>query len=132
MSRIQLADTTQSVIMKMCEGNPGAVRVLCECLKDGAAIDPYGAMGGLHPILSMDTLELYGSRIWMLYADVCGHDLRCMIAVLRAWQFGFTSSAEINHAVESYGKGMDVPALVAKVEERLPKFQRQQVVVDKG
>lgn len=114
------------MITKMCEGNPGALQVLIECLRDSATIDPNG-IGRIGPILSMDTLKLYGSRIWMLYADVCRHDLRCMIGVLRAWQLGFISSAEINHAVENYGEGLDVPSLMTKVEERLPEFQRQQI-----
>jgi len=45
LSKIQLADTAHSMVMKMCEGNPGALRILCECLKEGAAIDPdWGGM----------------------------------------------------------------------------------------
>ena len=115
--------------MKMCDGNPGALRVLCECLKDGATIDPDGFAGGLGAVLGMDTLKVYGPRIWMLYKDVCDHDLRVMIAVLRAWQLGFLTEAALNKAVDSYGAGIDVPDLVALVEARLPKFQRAPVAV---
>jgi hypothetical protein len=132
MSRIQITDTATSMVTKMCEGNPGALRVLCECLKEGAAIDPEGMPGGIGPILSMDTLKLYGSRIWMLYADVCSHDLRRTIALLRAWQLGLVSAVELDHAIDSYGDGINVPQLVAQVEELLPRFQREQVEADKS
>jgi hypothetical protein len=118
--------------MKMCEGNPGAVRVLLECLKDGGAIDPDSSFGGMSAMMSMDTLKVYGARIWMLYKDVCGEDLRRMIALLRSWQLGFVSSVEIDHAIENYGDGIDIPLLVAKVEERLPLFQREKVEARKS
>lgn len=127
MTRIRLTDTGLSMITKMSEGNPGALRVLMELLQHGAAIDPDATMGGgFASILDLDTLELYGPRIWMLYKDVCQEKLRLTIAVLRARQLGFTSDTAIKHAVDNRGDGLDVIALVAKVEERLPKFQREE------
>jgi hypothetical protein len=124
MSRIQLTDTGMSAAMKMSGGNPGALRVLVECLTSSAAIDPDSMFGGIAPIFDLDTLGIYGSRIWMLFKDVCDEDLRVMCAILRANQLGFLPEAKLNHAIDNYGEGIDVPALVAQVEKRLPAFQR--------
>lgn len=123
-SRIQLTDTPQSAVMKMSEGNPGALTVCARMFREGGQIDPDSFAGGLGSILSMDTIRIYGSRIWMLYKDVCGEDLRVTCAVLRAHQLGYLMEADLNHAIDNYGEGIDVPALVAKVEARLPNFQR--------
>lgn len=122
MSRIQLHDTGMSAAMKMSDGNPGALRVIAEMMRDGAKIDPDSALGGLAGVLDLDTLKIYGPRIWMLFKDVCGEDLRVTLAILRAWQFGFLTEAKVNHAIDHYGEGIDVPALVAQVEKELPSF----------
>jgi hypothetical protein len=123
-SRIQLTDTAMSAAMKMSDGNPGALTVCALMLREGGTIDPDDFAGGLGSLLSMDTLRLYGPRIWMLYKDVCKEDLRVACALLRAWQLGFVSDSQLRDAIENYGNGIDVPSLVKQVEERLPNFQR--------
>lgn len=130
MARIQLADRVGSALSKMSDGNIGAITVLGRIIKEGGAIDPDDLMGGFGNVLSLDTIGLYGSSIWLLYKDICGEDLRMMVGVLRAWQLGFISDRELRHAVEGARTGLenppkiDVSALVAKVEARLPAFQR--------
>lgn len=123
-SRIQLTDTAMSAAMKMSEGNPGAISVCARMLRDGAKIDPDDFAGGVGNLLSMDTLRIYGSRIWMLYKDVCGEDLRITCAILRAHQLGFLRASELHHAIDNYGEGIDIPSLVAQVENQLPNFQK--------
>ena len=123
-SRIQLRDTTMDVVTKMVEGNPGAVTVLVKMLKEGGTIDPDCFAGGLGAILSLDTHRIYGPRIWMFYKDVCGEDLRVMLGVLRSVQLGFLQSNLFGAAIDNYGKGLDIPDLMKKVEDRLPHFAR--------
>lgn len=122
-TKIQLNDSLEDVLFKMSEGNPGAVAVCLQMLKDGEQIDPDNAMGVLGVILLLDTLGLYGSKIWMLYKDVCECDLSQMLAVLRGRQLGFVTDAQIQHAVDNYGDGINVADICAKVAERLPRFQ---------
>ena len=122
MTRINLNDNTQSAIMKIVEGNPGALSVCTQALEKGPSVDPDSAFGGLGVLLDFDTLGLYGSKIWMLYKDVCGESIEKMMGVLRGRQLGLISSAQVLHAVESYGDGIDVDALVRQVQERLPDF----------
>lgn len=76
MSRIKLNDTGMSAAIKMNDGNPGALTVIVQFMKMGAEIDPDSALGGITPILDLDTLGIYGPRIWMLYKDVCKEDVR--------------------------------------------------------
>ena len=120
-----------SAVVKMSDGNPGAITVMAGLIKDGGKIDPNSFMGGFGNVMDLDTLRIYGPRIWMLYKDVCGQDLRVMCAVLRAWQLGFVTDSAINAALdnEPWRKSetsLDLDALVVKVEERLPEFQRVQ------
>lgn len=121
--QIQITDSIKDVLWKMSGGNPGALRVCMEILKDGERIDPDNALGGLGIILSLDTLGLRGPKIWMLYKDVCDCDLPRMLAVLRGWQLGFISQDKLRHAVDSYGEGISVPDICSQVTNKLPRFQ---------
>jgi len=120
--RIQLTDSTMDVVMKMGEGNPGAITVIMSLLKDAAKIDPDNWMPGLGEILSLDSLGIYGSKIWMFYKDVCKENLTKMCAVMRGHQLGFLTKDAIKVAIENYGKGIDVDDILKKVKEQLPNF----------
>ena len=51
-------------IVKLCKGNPGAMRVLCQLAKIDSRL--------------LDYLEMYnitGSDIWYEYKDICGEDI---------------------------------------------------------
>lgn len=122
MTRITLTDDAISTMMKMTDGNPGALAVCMQITKQGEAIDPDAFMGGLGTILWMDTLKIYGPKIWMLYKDVCGEDLVKMLGILRAVQLGFLGEGKLHAAINDYGKGVDVDDLLTQVKERLPAF----------
>ena len=123
--RIKLTDSTQSAIVKLCEGNPGALSVCLEVLTRGAQIDPQAMMGGLAGLLALDTLGIYGSKIWMLYKDVCGQGLVKTLVVLRSWQLGHTSKQRVDHAISNYGDGLDLDAILLAVQETLPEFGQE-------
>lgn len=114
--------TSIAMVTTMAEGNPGALRVLFEFMKFEPLIDPDNLMGGLGKILALDDLGVYGSRIWMLYKDVCGEDIGRTSALLRARQLGIISSDVLRNAIENYGEGVDVEIAVASVQKELPKF----------
>jgi len=120
--RIDFKDSVMEAIMKIAEGNPGALRVCMNLYQHTAAIDPDSAFGGLGSILALDSLCIYGSKIWMLYKDVCNEDLVSMVMVLRAEQLGFITENQIAHAIENYGSGLDIEDLYKKVTGQLTKF----------
>lgn len=124
MSRITMRETGMEAIMKLVEGNPGAITVCIRLIKEVGDIDPDSLFGGLGPILALDTEKIYGCRIWMLYKDVCKENLIKMIAVLRSVQLGFITPNILHHAIDNYGEGIDIDNILIKVQDRLPQFKK--------
>jgi hypothetical protein len=120
--KIGLQDTGMDVVTKLAEGNPGAVTVMMEILQQQDEIDPDIAGMGVLGLLLFDTLGIYGSRIWMLYKDVCDSDISQVLCLLRGWQLGYLSDTEVNSAIDNDGKGIDKKEVFAKVQKRLPRF----------
>jgi hypothetical protein len=126
--RIKLTDSTMDVVVKMSEGNPGAMNVIMQLLQPNA-IDPDNLMGGLGAILTLDSIGIYGSAIYVLNSDLCGGNLAKMLAVLRATQLGFFSREVLKDACHrqdySGRKLVPVEKLYLKVKEHLPNFDNQ-------
>lgn len=120
--RIKLTDTLLDATVKLGEGNPGAISVIMQLIKNGSIIDPDAAFGEIANLLSLDSLGIYGPRIWMLYKDVCDQNLVNTIAVLRAVQLGKLSENVMNHAIDNYGEGIDTKSILKIVQNELPKF----------
>lgn len=118
MSRIELFDTTEDVLVKMSEGNPGALTVLIGLATQGAEFDPKSALGGLGPILALDEAGIYGSQIWVLYKDVCGESLETLTLFLRSVQLGYTDRQTVIDAANGRST-FDPIGAVAAVRERL-------------
>lgn len=123
MTKIKLSHSTEDIFYEMSEGVPGAVIVLVETLKRGDEIDPDIAMGDLHIIMLLDELNIYGSKIWMLFKDVCKQNLSHMFVVVRAYQLGILTHKEVHHAIDNYGEGINIPELCIHVTARLPQFK---------
>jgi len=134
MSRIELTDNMMSATMKMAEGNPGAITAIMEIIKEGDLIDPQSAMGGgLGALLSMDTWEIYGSSIYVLWNDKCGRDTRKMLMIMRAAQLGLFSLAMLKEMAADQTRSVDIPeeeweSLDKSVCERLEHFARPKAV----
>lgn len=124
-TKIELSDTTATVVAKMSEGNPGAINALIEILH-ATDVDPDNKMGVLGAIMFLDTLGIYGTDIYILFNDICNRDVVKMLAVLRAPQLGlFNESilAEACHRQDRSGKELvPVEELYLKVKKRLPNF----------
>lgn len=121
--RIDLTDSPMSAITKMADGNPGAVRVLMELFQQWPVIDPDSALGEFSGVLHLDTLDIYGHRIWQFYKEVCQQDLTNMVGLMRANQLGFLPESELIRAVDGARMADDwVQGYVAKVRARLPAF----------
>lgn len=125
--RISINDSMQDIVVKMCEGNPGAMGVLMDMLEKGAAIDPDSALsGGLGSILQLDAQGIYGTDIYVLNNDICERNLPHTMAVLRAVQLGLFDASTLKDACgrQDYSGKELIPVgeLYAKVKERLPNF----------
>lgn len=62
---IKLDDTPLQAVVKMSEGNPGAIKVLMEIMKKS----------GIITICHLDDLQIRGWKIWYGYKDYCKEDL---------------------------------------------------------
>lgn len=126
MSRIKLTDSIKDVVVKMSNGNPGAMSALMEMLSKGKTIDPDEHMQGLSPILMLDTLGIYGTDIYVLHSDICGRNLAKTLAVIRSTQLGYFNGSTLANACSRQDySGRDlvpVEELYLKVKERLPSF----------
>ena len=122
MTRItDLSDTPSDIIAKLADGNPGAARVMADMFVQTPEIDPQNMLGGRGSVLFLDMLGIYGSRIWMLYKDVCGQDMKKMLAALRAVQMGLRTRSELLSAVDG-GTKFDADAALSDVKGKLAAF----------
>lgn len=126
--RITLEDNTMSSMVKLAEGNPGAITVMCKMLEQGKKIDPY--CEPIMTLLSLDSFALYGSRIWMLYKDVCGQDMVKVLAVLRAVQLGMLYKSTMDGAIDN-GDTLDINSIIESVRVELPLFGKSDAVETK-
>jgi hypothetical protein len=126
-------DNFMSGVIKLAEGNPGAITALMEMSKHAPRIDPDSAWGQLGPMLSCDTHGIYGSHIWLFWKDICGMDPVKSETLFRATQLGILGHNEIRAAIAAADDGsrwsatstlkdFDFPGLLAKIRETLPGF----------
>jgi hypothetical protein len=126
MTRLVLEDTPFNVLQKMSEGNPGALKVCVDIMEKGNQIDHDSASRCLGALLILDTCQIYGARIWMLYKDVCGEELVKIIAIIRAYQLGLLDLGKLNHAIDNNGDGIDVDEIEQQVKARLSAFGKEE------
>lgn len=94
-TRIKCEDTTQTVIMKMAEGNIDCLTFLMEFVRD--------IPDAFLLILKLDSINLYGSRLYMLWNDCCGRDSEKVAKVIR----DYTPEAILEHVSGVYGTPFD-------------------------
>ena len=74
-SRIDIhKDTMQDLLVKMCDGNPGALTAMC-------CMGPKNPTDALPFWLMLDVFGIYGTDIYVLFSDICDRDVNKMKAV---------------------------------------------------
>lgn len=107
--RITIYDSTKSAIVKMVEGNPGAIDACMCLLKEGEKINAYNTFSGYVYILTLDKCGIYGTDIYVLWSDICKKNTLNMIAVLTAVQLGMFDGnvlADACHRQDYSGRDM--------------------------
>ena len=117
--RITLDDTMMNIVMKMADGNPGAVTVLVQLL--ASKHDPDSFAGGLSNLMSLDTHGIYGSNIWVLFKNVCDQSILNVVTVLRAVQLGLYSERDLWNCIDNCTP-LDCERLLSSVRKELPRF----------
>ena len=102
------------MIMTISEGNPGAIKVIKEMLKKP---------NGLMDILLLDSLDIRGSKIWLIYNDCCNQDMNKYNRTLKALIGGAFSEEEIQENLELGRTSRSIPFLDDSVQiEGIPSY----------
>lgn len=131
-TRIELTDSLMDVMVKMAEGNPGAITALCELGTASPKVDPQSAFASMGPVgvaLSFDTHGIYGSSIYIVWSDKCGRDARKTLMLLRAVQLGILPESKLQAMAADQMRQVDLTPeewadIDFKVCEQLEDFQR--------
>ena len=110
MSRIELTDSAKDALVKMAEGNLGAIEAMMEIIKQHDDIDPQAMFGGLGTIMILDTWEIYGTDISVLFSHKCGKDVRKMLMIMRAVQLGLFSEVKLREMAADQTRQVNIPA----------------------
>lgn len=90
-------DSTMDLMLKMSEGNPGALMLCTELFKLGTP--------GVVALINLDDIGLYGDRLYMLWNDCCDRDADKVIKVIEAMNSGKFSAQDIRDRVSGgWGK----------------------------
>lgn len=131
MSLIQGSDDIMTAALKLVQGNIGAANAVGQAMQQATTIDPDSALGPLSVLFELDTLAIYGPRIWLLWKDIAGQDAVRFTALLRSVQLGIMDASELQAAIgdgiTTRCKGMPpqrVDEILKQVRQRLPNFGR--------
>jgi hypothetical protein len=128
-NKITLTDTFIDIVMKMSNGNPGAITVISQLFKEESKIDPDSALAPFGTILSLDAMGIYADKIWILYKNVCSSNIIRLVALIRANQLGFISNETIEDAIKPENvlkpNSIDTIYLLQKVQKQLPNFAKE-------
>lgn len=126
--RISAFDPLIDNIVAMSEGNPGAMTVLSKMLTTD--IDPESVLGPIGSLLMLDNMDIYGSKIWILYKDVCNQSIEDTIGLLRACQMGIVTWSFVTNAVDGIEpiSSDQLEEVIIRIKEELPGFGTTNVV----
>lgn len=123
MSKIQLTDSTMEILYKMSEGNPGAISILTKLLSKETTQELVDSI--MNVILPLDTLGVYGSKLYMLWVDACDNNTDKVKKVIELWRTGKLTREEIHENLnQHYAKPFDqVEVFFKKKDDDLERIE---------
>lgn len=122
--KIQLNDTPLSATLLISVGNIGAAKALATCSMLAEEIDPQCMLGAFGMLGQLESMEIYGADVWLLFKVVCGERPPAFHAVLRAVQLGLLRGETVKKAIRGELK-LKVDLVWERVCERLTSFQKR-------
>lgn len=127
---LKLEDSLMDMVVKMSEGNPGAMACVAELAKVEKDIDPDSAFSamGVGAMIQLDGLGIYGSPIYILWSDQCGRNPNKMLGLLRCVQMGHVTPSYVQK-IAADQMGTDIISneqwddMKAFLQDELPNFQ---------
>ena len=93
MNKIKPTDNTSDVIIKLCDGNIGAMNCLIELFEEPSLRVEFSLNS-----LFLDSLQINGTDIYVLYGVICNKNVFKMAAVIKATRLGLFSSDVLKDA----------------------------------
>ena len=129
MGVLELTDSKMDMIVKMSQGNNGAITAIVALMSQTPQIDPDSAFSEIGPILMFDEYRIYGLDIYILWNDKCNKDCRKVNLLVRAVQLGFLPVQRIQElASDQTGQNNVAQEEWATIDEQvcgqLKNFQR--------
>lgn len=123
MSKLQLTDSTMEILDKMSEGNPGALSILTTLLFKETTEELVDSV--MHIILPLDTLGVYGSKLYMLWTDACDKNEDKVKKVIELWRISKLTKEEIHENLnQGYAKPFDqVEEFFKKKDDDLERIE---------
>ena len=133
MSRLNLTDSLLDVVTKMSDGNPGALNSIMEIVNKHDEIDPQAGLGWLGAIMMLDTWEIYGTDIYVLFNDKCDRNVRTFLMLMRATQLGLFPHKRLKEMSGDQRREVNITDeeltdLDKLVCEQLTEFKKPEVV----
>jgi len=95
--RLKGTHTFGEMVKVMSEGNQGALTYIMEMVRGG---------NWAQVALTLDSIGLYGDKIYILWNDCCDRDVRKVEKVLSAWREGKLTTEDIHKNLD---QGWGVP-----------------------
>ena len=128
--RITLEMSAINAIITLSEGNPGALTALMDIATNYTKVDPDSVLRSFTPLLALDNMSIYGSRVWILYKDICASNPGLVAIIVRAVQLGILPDSKVHAAIGAVAtrqpnvEPIDFPDLKRKIQQKLPNFGR--------
>jgi len=87
-TRINANTPAAETIFTMSDGNPGAITCMLEMFQSSTTAQ--------QDILFFDSMEIYGSKIYMLWNDCCGRDMAKLAQTIQYLKFNNISKEAIH------------------------------------
>lgn len=102
MSRLEIFGTVSQNFINFAGGNPGAITTLFELQK---AVQDRTAIY----LITLDKMELYEDKLYMLWNDCCNRDISKVIKILDYYEKGVIKQKDIDERIKEvgYGKSFD-------------------------
>lgn len=108
MSKIKMNDSVQDIVLKMSEGNPGALTTCLEIIK----AKNNDIVQSIPIFLTLDNMELYGSYLYMLWNDCCSRNIDDVLRVICCFAEGKITKNDIEERIKNVGFGKDFKDLI--------------------
>ena len=100
MGRLKIFGTIEENFKIFSDGNPGAIKVLFELMKQ--AEDKIGLL-----LITLDKMQLYGSHIYMLWNDCCDRNINKVIKILELYELEIITQKDIDERIKNVGFGLN-------------------------